>query len=117
MLSVYRVEDDASAVRLINDSDYGLHATIVTGDRREARRLASALRTGSVSINETYVLNWAATSATLGARGHSGNGGRHGAEGLLKYTVVQSVAEQRAGTLGVSGARPCGGWPSCSAVR
>ena len=105
VLSVYRVDDDSSAVRLINDSDYGLHATIVTGDRGAARRLASALRTGSVSINETYLASWGATSATLGARGHSGNGGRHGTDGLLKYTVVQSVAEQRVGTLGVSGAR------------
>jgi len=105
VLSVYRVDDDASAVRLINDSDYGLHATIVTGDRGQARRLTAALRTGSVSINESYVACWGATAATMGARGHSGTGGRHGAEGLLKYTVVQNVAEQRSGTLGVRGQR------------
>lgn len=103
VLSVYRVDDDAAAVRLVNDSDYGLHATIVTGDRAAGRALAPRLRTGTVSINESYVASWGATGAAMGARGLSGTGGRHGTDGLLKYTVVQSVAEQRAGSLGVSG--------------
>ncbi len=99
VVSVYRVRDDEAAVRLINDSDYGLHATIVSADRDAARRLAPRLRTGTVSINETFTASWGATGAAMGARGHSGTGGRHGAEGLLKYTVLQSVAEQRAGSL------------------
>lgn len=103
VLSVYRVDDDDAAVRLVNDSDYGLHATIVTGDRAAARTLAPRLRTGTVSINESYLASWGATAAAMGARGLSGTGGRHGTDGLLKYTVVQTVAEQRAGTLGVSG--------------
>ena len=104
VVSVYRVADDAAAVRLINDSDYGLHATIVSADRRAARRLAPLLRTGTVSINETYLASWGAVGAVMGARGKSGTGGRHGTDGLLKYTAVQSVAEQRAGALGVRGA-------------
>ncbi len=103
VVSVYRVDDDAAAVRLINDSDYGLHATVVTGDRSAARRLAPQLRTGTVSINETYLASWGATGAAMGARGHSGTGGRHGTDGLLKYTAVQSVAEQRVGALGARG--------------
>lgn len=106
VVSVYRVDDDAAAVRLINDSDYGLHATIVSADRRAARRLAPLLRTGTVSINETYLASWGAVGAAMGARGESGTGGRHGTDGLLKYTVVQSVAEQRAGALGVRGPGP-----------
>ena len=101
VVSVYRVRDDEAAVRLINDSDYGLHATIVSADRAAAGRLAPRLRTGTVSINETFLASWGAAGAAMGARGHSGTGGRHGAEGLLKYTVVQSVAAQRAGSLAV----------------
>ena len=99
VLSVYRVSDDEAAVRLVNDSDYGLHATIVSADREAAARLAPRLRTGSVSINESFTASWGAAGATMGARGHSGTGGRHGADGLLKYTVAQSVAEQRVGSL------------------
>ena len=81
-------------------------ATIVSADRRAARRLAPLLRTGTVSINETYLASWGAIGAAMGARGESGTGGRHGTDGLLKYTVVQSVAEQRAGALGVRGPGP-----------
>ena len=99
VVSVYRVPDDEAAIRLINDSDYGLHASIVSADRETARGLATRLRTGTVSINETFLASWGAIGASMGARGHSGTGVRHGAEGLLKFTVVQSVAEQRAGSL------------------
>lgn len=101
VVSVYRVPDDEAAIRLMNDSDYGLHATIVTADRKTARQLAPRLRTGTVSINETFLASWGAIGATMSARGHSGTGRRHGAEGLLKFTVAQSVAEQRAGSLAV----------------
>ncbi|GAA0345339.1 MAG: succinic semialdehyde dehydrogenase [Micropruina glycogenica] len=99
VLSVYRVADDDAAVRLINDSDYGLQAVIVSADRCAARALARRLRCGTVSINETFLASWGATGAAMGARGESGTGGRHGADGLLRFTVVQSVAEQRAGSL------------------
>ena len=105
VVSVYRVDSDDAAVRLVNDSDYGLHATIVSGDRAAARALAPLLRTGTVSINETYAASWGAVGATMGARGNSGTGHRHGPDGLLGYTVVQSVAEQRAGALGTRGAQ------------
>ena len=104
VVSVYRVSDDDAAVRLVNDSDYGLHATVVTGDRAAARALAARLRVGAVSINESYLASWGAVGTTMGARGLSGTGGRHGAGGLLKYTRVQAVAEQRAGRLAVRGA-------------
>jgi succinate-semialdehyde dehydrogenase/glutarate-semialdehyde dehydrogenase len=99
VLSVYRVTDDDAAVRLINDSDYGLHAGIVSADRDAARTLARRLHCGTVSVNETFLASWGAIGAAMGARGESGTGGRHGAEGLLRFTVVQSVAEQRVGTL------------------
>ncbi|MFT3861601.1 succinic semialdehyde dehydrogenase [Micropruina sp.] len=102
VVSVYRVSDDEAAVRLINDSDYGLHAGIVSADRAAARQLAPRLHSGTVSINETFLASWGAVGAAMGARGHSGTGGRHGAEGLLRFTVLQSVAEQRAGSLGVA---------------
>ncbi|MFT4218404.1 MAG: succinic semialdehyde dehydrogenase [Micropruina sp.] len=105
VVSVYRVESDDAAVRLINDTDYGLHATIVSGDRTAARALAPQLRTGTVSINESSASSWGAVGATMGARGDSGTGNRHGPDGLLAYTVVQSVAEQRVGTLGAQGAQ------------
>lgn len=103
VVSVYRVADDEAAVRFINDSDFGLHATILSADRAAAGRLAPRLRVGSVSINESFLASWGAAGAAMGARGFSGTGGRHGSDGLLKYTTVQSVAEQRAGTLGVRG--------------
>lgn len=95
IVAVRAVDSDDEAVRLANDTDYGLHGVVVTRDAREGRALAQRLRTGTVTINEAHGPAWGSTDAPMGGRGASGLGRRHGDEGLLKYTDVQTIATQR----------------------
>lgn len=95
VVALYRVGSDEEAVRLANDSPYGLSAAVVTRDTRRGRTIAVRLHAGTVNINEGYGPAWASTRAPMGGMGDSGLGRRHGDEGLLKYTESQSVATQR----------------------
>ncbi len=95
VVSVYAVADDDEAVRLANDSPYGLNASILTRDRAAGAEMARRLHTGTVNINEGYAASWASVRAPMGGMGDSGLGRRHGADGLLKYTEPQTIAVQR----------------------
>lgn len=56
--AVYTVADDDAALRAANDTDFGLHGTIYTGDVAAARRLAARWEAGTISINESYQASW-----------------------------------------------------------
>ena len=51
MLAVLPVKDDEEAVRVANDTNYGLAASIYTQNVNRAHRVARALRAGTVSVN------------------------------------------------------------------
>ncbi|HEX6446354.1 MAG TPA: succinic semialdehyde dehydrogenase [Streptosporangiales bacterium] len=94
----FRGEDEA--IRLANEGDYGLNASVWTTDVARGRAVASRIRAGSVNVNEAYAAAWGSMDAPMGGMGDSGLGRRHGAVGLLKYTETQTVAVQRVMGLG-----------------
>lgn len=98
VVALSRVASDAEAVGLINDTDYGLNASVWSRDLGRARQIARRINTGTVTINESYTTSWSAMSAPMGGRGQSGLGRRHGAQGLLRFTESQTIAEQRFGS-------------------
>lgn len=95
VVAIYPVASDDEAVARANDTDYGLNASVISGDLAAGQALARRLRTGTVNVNEGYGPSWGSTRAPMGGMGASGLGRRHGDEGLLKYTESQTVATQR----------------------
>ncbi|OZG30633.1 succinic semialdehyde dehydrogenase [Williamsia sp. 1138] len=100
LVAIYPVDTVAEAVKRANDTEYGLNASVFAGSSDEGRKIAAELRAGTVNLNEGYAAAWGSTAAPMGGMGISGVGRRHGAEGLLKYTEPQTVAEQRVIGLG-----------------
>jgi betaine-aldehyde dehydrogenase len=88
VLSILPVEDEDDAVRIANDSIYGLGGGVWSGDGARARRVAGRMRTGQVDINGgTFNL-----LAPFGGYKQSGNGrelGRAGLEEFLEYKAIQ----------------------------
>jgi benzaldehyde dehydrogenase (NAD) len=72
------VHDDAEAVAVANDTEYGLVAAIQTGSRDRGRALADQLTTGIVHVNDQTLNNDA--YAPFGGTGASGNGSRFGSQ-------------------------------------
>ncbi len=101
VISVYPYQDDADAIRLANEGNYGLSASIWSASGRRADTLARRIRSGAVSINDGAAAAAGSIEAGMGGMADSGLGRRHGAEGIRKYTESQTIAAQRLMALGV----------------
>lgn len=93
-LPVMRVRDEDEAVRLANDSDYGLSATVFSGSRARAERIARRLDAGAVNINDVFG-NLFTLSLPQGGWKQSGVGRRNGADAVLKYSRPQAIVSAR----------------------
>ncbi|BDB44054.1 MULTISPECIES: aldehyde dehydrogenase family protein [Mycobacterium] len=94
-LPVMRVRDEDEAVRLANDSPYGLAASVFSGNPERADRVARRLETGAVNINSVLTATMLIT-LPMGGWKSSGVGGRNGgAAGLLKFCRQQAVVTER----------------------
>ena len=97
VVAVHRVVSDAEAIALINDTDYGLSASVWSRDPGHALGIARRIRSGTVNVNEAYTSSWSAISSPMGGRRQSGLGRRRGVEGLLRFTESQTIARERLG--------------------
>ncbi|WP_435874030.1 aldehyde dehydrogenase family protein [Nocardia fluminea] len=90
-IPVMKVADEAEAIRLANDSIFGLSASVWTGNRSRGQRVARLINAGAVNINDS-VINLFNPSIPHGGWGQSGTGYRWGgANGLRKYCRVQAI--------------------------
>jgi aldehyde dehydrogenase (NAD+) len=76
VLSVLPFTDEDEAVRIANDTEYGLAATVWTSDIKRAMRLTRAIRAGTVGING-YQLEPHAAFGGYRQSGLGREGGRH----------------------------------------
>ncbi|GAA2437941.1 aldehyde dehydrogenase family protein [Mycolicibacterium llatzerense] len=98
-LPIIKVADEAEAIRLANDSIYGLSATVWSSNGERAERVARQLEVGAVNINDVMV-NIFAYSLPMGGWKQSGIGARSGgAEGVRKYCRRQAITAPRIPTL------------------
>ncbi|GEL94513.1 succinic semialdehyde dehydrogenase [Cellulomonas composti] len=95
VVALYPVASDDEAVAAMNDTEFGLNASIWTADSRRGAALARRVHAGSVNVNEGYVATWGSVAAPQGGVGSSGIGVRHGREGLWETTRLQTVSVQR----------------------
>jgi acyl-CoA reductase-like NAD-dependent aldehyde dehydrogenase len=96
VLPIMRVRDEEEAVRLANDSRYGLNASVFAGDKRRGVELAKAIRAGSAVVNDCLV-TYAIPESPFGGRGESGIGQVNGEAGLKSYCHAQSIVIDRFG--------------------
>ncbi|MEV4810735.1 aldehyde dehydrogenase family protein [Micromonospora avicenniae] len=86
VLSVITYRDDDHAVEIANDTTYGLHAYVFSGDLARARRIASRLEAGRVSVNGGYE-----PVSPFGGFKQSGLGREYGSFGLEGFLEPRSV--------------------------
>lgn len=91
---VEKVASLEQAIEKANATSYGLNASVFAASDT-GNWVARRLRAGAVGINDGYAATWASVSTPSGGMKQSGLGRRHGAEGILKYTEIKNVAEQR----------------------
>ena len=96
VLPIMRVRDEEEALRLANDSRFGLNASVWTGDKRRGIELAKAIRSGSAVVNDCLV-TYAIPESPFGGRGESGIGQVNGEAGLKSYCHAQSIVIDRFG--------------------
>ena len=96
VLPIIKVRDAEEALRLANDSRYGLDACVFTRDKEKASQMAEKLLAGTVCINDGLV-NYIIPDTPMGGVKDSGFSRRHGAEGIRKYCYQKSIVIDRFG--------------------
>ncbi|MTD44989.1 aldehyde dehydrogenase family protein [Conexibacter sp. W3-3-2] len=93
-LPIMKVSDAEEAIRLANDSPYGLGASVYGKDVHRAEAVGRRLESGAVCINDSLV-NYTALELPMGGAKASGLGTRHGAGGIRKYCQQQAIVVTR----------------------
>jgi acyl-CoA reductase-like NAD-dependent aldehyde dehydrogenase len=91
---IMRVADADEAIRLANDSPYGLGASVWTKDLARGEQVARRIDSGYACVNDANV-NYMAYELPMGGWKESGLGVRHGASGIRKYTRQQAILVTR----------------------
>ena len=81
-------DDEADAIRICNDSDYGLSGSVWTGDGAKALRVVRAMEAGAISVNSNSSVRY---STPFGGFKQSGLGREHSMHVMDHYTELKNV--------------------------
>ncbi|MEM8607788.1 MAG: aldehyde dehydrogenase family protein [Myxococcota bacterium] len=96
-LPIMGVDDDDEAVRLANDSQYGLAGSVWTRDAAAGEAIARRLRTGSVMVNNA-IQSGGCVTLPFGGDGDSGVGRAQGEQAYFHYAATKSFMVSPKGT-------------------
>ena len=88
VVSFYRVNDEAAAIALANDSDFGLGGSVFTKDIARGKRVASRVETGMMFINN---ISWSDAELPFGGIKDSGYGRELGDMGIQEFVNKKLV--------------------------
>ena len=89
VLVVIPFEDEEDAIRIANDSDYGLSGGVISGDPEKALALARRIRTGTVGVNGGMSMD---VDLPFGGYKQSGIGKEWGRDGFEEYLEAKAIA-------------------------
>ena len=89
-LPIATFQTEAEAIKLANDSEFGLTASVWTRDLTKGRRVAEKIEAGTVCVNEVLYTHGIGQTPWGGFK-NSGSGRTHGAEGLMELVQPQHI--------------------------
>jgi len=105
IVTIIRVNDEEEAIRLANDTRFGLGANIWTRDKKKGIQLAQRIDSGSACVNDMTV-TYGLQEAPFGGRKESGVGKVNGETGLKGYCHAQPIIVSRFGGEQTAGMYP-----------
>ena len=97
-LPIATFETEEEAIKLANDSEFGLTASVWTRDYAKGRRVAQQIEAGSVCVNEVLYTHGIGQTPWGGFK-NSGRGRTHGTEGLMELVQPQHIHVNRVALL------------------
>lgn len=95
-IAVFKTEEEA--IKLANDSEFGLTASVWTRNLERGKRVAEKIEAGTVCVNEVLYTHGIGQTPWGGFK-HSGNGRTHGIEGLMELVQPQHIHINKLGIL------------------
>ncbi len=98
ILPLMTVPNEEEAIRLANDSPYGLGGSVWTRDKGRGEAICKQIGAGGMTVNDCLV-TYAVPEAPFGGRGQSGIGQVNGETGLRSYCHAQTILVDRVGSV------------------
>jgi acyl-CoA reductase-like NAD-dependent aldehyde dehydrogenase len=95
VIGVMKVSDTDDAIRMANDTTYGLGASVFAEGADDGERIARRLEAGTVAVNDVFVTNYSVLGLPMGGWKNSGIGYRHGAVGIRKFCRAEAITVPR----------------------
>lgn len=105
IVAIMKVRDEDEALALANDSEYGLNGNVWTTDREKGERLAAAMQTGGVCLND-MAITYGLHDAPFGGVKSSGIGQVNGPVGIRGYCHLLPISADKKGKGPMQGGYP-----------